>query len=440
MTKSDVNSRAIAEMPRWSADELKEMINLGYITGHLSEGNIGEVIEVMKLGSMIEGLLEQRYRNVQEMNLLRTLISHNRFDYVQLNTSRIVGGIYKLAREGEVNVLQRLALGMELGKVPTSAKYKIFQSTLDSCFGKKVNLDDIKHEFQADKPVVVVQNFCDTIVQLESGKRVKIPSYESTDVLEYLIQHKYLAGDYQYEGHYNKMIVYLNPGHAFFGFSSSDFRAVRGFYPGPNGANLDDNSTEATVDGVLLAMSCAIIALTGANFVGLLLASTIMSLPYVLTDAIIPHIDHQMGDIRNEVIVGELQKSEINNDLKASILLNDQQFYSAIKYLNTVQEDCYKKNFDGCTYHLLSRNCATFVSDLCERATGYAHNALLLFSKEQVSQWRSGSFEAVYNTKVLFFADLNHAFDTIIQWYDDYKTSYYEAYMDYDDVVGDPIW
>ena len=310
------------------------------------------------------------------------LLTSDEFEWIKklVGEGGVQSIIEKLAREGEVKTLQKFGEVLDVKDLKPNSEKNFFPETKDSCFGKPDSLTKIDIT-KVTYPFNVAQNFCDTMIKLENGKILVVRGHESRDVYKYLSDKRaeHLQEEKEATAKPHEFTAYFNPNHGFFSLDGEP----EGFYPadsGEKGALAQDKTAEYVAHGLFVgAMS------TGATaFLSSAMSISIpMLLPVFLGSAMVfsavagkvyynfydkykSIIDHKLGRISGEE--SEQAKSDANNYLKISFLLNDEQEQKVQSYIKAVKEDCKSDNPDKCVYNFISRSCLGFVQDVFKAA------------------------------------------------------------------------
>ena len=321
-----------------------------------------------------------------------------------------------LVRAGEFEVLNKLIEHGVFKKIlNTDVGLSYFSNYFcESCLQESDSLENIDLSLIHAEPLIVAQNYCDTLIRLKDGSILKVRGVSAKDVYAYLQER--LSISEESAKPYATLNVYLNPGHAFFEVKGEGFRKLLGFYPNEEAGSIleDDYRTESAV----LASISAVTFSAVYSMINLYLEFSSyrhnrylsLALPAAVSTAAsaalyraslngLPAIDHKLGSVQGE---GDARAESIKKDhAMDSFVLNKAQTEKVLDYIKTVQDGCEAHDYDHCTYHFITRNCLTLTQEVFH-AAGFEGSPFDFFAEEQLN-YTASSFESFYDTKALFY-------------------------------------
>jgi len=267
----------------------------------------------------------------------------NRGDLTILNerNSEGITPIQKLAREGEVGLLQPIFARLGLQNIQTNHRANFGREALVSC--SSASDEPLLSEIPLDQidfsPLTLVQNFCGTLLRLKSGKIATLKNTDAQKAHAFFMKKK--------EGE-NLLTAYLSPGHGFLQLDCPKCgeeytgKAI-GFYPG--------------------------IGVSGSS-----LTSKKLRFPF------------STGVIELESV----DESADANELKLMIPLTDAQAKAAHKEIVKTAKACDRVfGAHQCSYGILWNNCVDFVQNIFVK-TGIKGHFCDYFSDRQLFQNMDG--------------------------------------------------
>ncbi len=368
--------------------------------------------ELIKL--LIESGANLEQLNEEGESILETALSNNELEiikYIIKNKISIDFSDVKLRKM----ILQSIRSG-DLALLHAFQQQKDLQAFLEkeSFYGGRYatclntdSLESLNFEDLRQEPLTVVQNFCNSIIELKDGNLLKLQGQNAETLYHYLQEKLKIPHG---KKSLSKLTVYLNPGHAFLAIEHQDKHYLLGLYPNElSEKSSGDEEFVFWVQRVVLSSSfsflCSVYLKKWNLSIGL--ASTAIGLGFsFLSDFIKTYwnpIHYKLGLLMNEAI--EERLSNDNNYLLLSFILEDEQASAALNYIENVKKDCRDSSMEFCTYHVLSRNCLSFVQEVLN-AAGFKSHFSKFFEDEQLDHVDYSSFEGLYNTKALLYAQL----------------------------------